>query len=162
MKISKNKVVSIAYRLYADDEENELIEATEKDEPFVFLFGNEEVLTGVEKALEGLTAGDRFFIRLKCEEAFGEEREDYFHEFSKSNFIVDGELNEELLEEGEVIPMQDEDGNEVYGVVVENKLNTITIDFNHPLAGEDIRYEGEVVDVRDANDTELISGSLQS
>lgn len=159
MKITKNTVVSISYRLYSNDADNELIEETEQGDPFSFLYGHGEVLPGVESGLDGLSTGDQFTIALKCEEAFGPEREDLYHEFPKSEFMVDGELNEELLEEGEVIPMQDDQGNEVYGVVSENRLNSIIIDFNHPLAGEDIRYEGEVVAVREASDQELQDGT---
>lgn len=158
MKIARNTVVSIAYKLYADDEENELIEETEDGTPFEFIFGANEVLPGVEKGLEDLEEGDEFTIRLACDDAFGPEQEDFYHEFPKSDFVVDGELDEEVLEEGEIVPMEDEDGNLVYGVVAENKLNSVVIDFNHPLAGEDIRYEGKVLGVREATSEELSSG----
>ena len=155
MKITNNTVVTIAYKLYAVDEERELIEETEAGEPFEFLFGHEEVLPGVEKALENLEAGAKFEINLSSDDAFGPEMEDYYHEFPISDFIVDGELDEEVLEEDAIVPMEDEDGNIIYGVVVERKLNTVIIDFNHPLAGEDICFEGEVVGVREATAEEL-------
>ena len=159
MKITKNTVVSIAYKLYAEDEERELIEETEAGAPFEFLFGHEEVLPGVEKALENLQKGDTFKIELACEEAFGPEMEDYYHEFPISDFMVDGELDEEVLEEDAIVPMEDDEGNLVYGVVIERKLNSVVIDFNHPLAGEDICYEGEVIAVRPATPDELASGT---
>jgi len=161
MKITTNTVVTIAYKLYAQDEERELIEETEEGMPFEFLFGHEEVLPGVEKALENLEPGAKFEISLTSEEAFGPELEDYYHEFPIADFIVDGELDEEVLEEDSIVPMEDEEGNIIYGVVVERKLNTVIIDFNHPLAGEDICYEGEVVGVRAATAEELASGDVE-
>jgi FKBP-type peptidyl-prolyl cis-trans isomerase SlyD len=69
-------------------------------------------------------------------------------EFPKSEFIGDdGEWDDELFAVGEVIPMQTPEGYQVQGVVEEVKLNTIVIDFNHPLAGENLFFKGEVVSV---------------
>ena len=62
--------------------------------------------------------------------------------------MVDGELDDEMFEEGELIPIEDEEGNEVLGVVAEVGLNTVTLDFNHPLAGVDLFFDGTVVELR--------------
>lgn len=160
MKIAHNKVVGIEYKLYVIDDEIELVEETEEGEPFTFLFGAGEVIPGMETALEGKVEGDSFVIDLACADAFGEEQEDYYHEFPISEFLVDGELDEEMLEEEAVVPMEDEEGNVVYGVVIERKPDSVVIDFNHPLAGEDVRYEGKVVFVRDASEDELENGTI--
>ena len=67
----------------------------------------------------------------------------------KSDFIgEDGEMDDELFEVGEVVPMNTPEGDEVYGVVVEVKLNTIVIDFNHPLADEDLYFTGVIAQVQ--------------
>lgn len=66
-------------------------------------------------------------------------------EFPKSDFIGDdGEMDDELFEVGEVVPMTTDEGEEVYGVVVEVKLNSLIIDFNHPLADEDLYFKGKI------------------
>jgi FKBP-type peptidyl-prolyl cis-trans isomerase SlyD len=69
-------------------------------------------------------------------------------EFPKEMFIgEEGEFDEDMFQEGEVVPMQTPDGQEVVGVVAEVKLNSLVIDFNHPLAGQDLYFEGEIIAV---------------
>lgn len=150
MKIANGKVVELEYQLYIDDEERELVEDTRDDGSLEFIFGTEPLLEKLAATLEGLEAGAEFTVAIPCEEAFGEELEDAIVEFPISDFIVDGELDEEVLEEGAVVPFEDESGDVIYGVVVEKKLNSVVIDLNHPLAGEDIVYEGKVISVREA------------
>jgi FKBP-type peptidyl-prolyl cis-trans isomerase SlyD len=150
MKIANGKVVELEYQLYIDDEERELVEDTRDDGSLEFIFGTEPLLEKLAATLEGLEAGAVFTVAIPCEEAFGEELEDAIVEFPISDFIVDGELDEEVLEEGAVVPFEDESGDVIYGVVVEKKLNSVVIDLNHPLAGEDIVYEGKVIAVREA------------
>ncbi len=87
-------------------------------------------------------------ISIPCAEAYGAESEDHYIEFPKTEFVGDdGEWDDELFGEGEVIPMNTPDGQVLYGVVSEVKLNSIVIDFNHPMAGEDLFFEGQVVAV---------------
>jgi FKBP-type peptidyl-prolyl cis-trans isomerase SlyD len=65
----------------------------------------------------------------------------------KSTFMVDGKLDEEVMQVGEVVPMEDDQGNELVGVVVEVESDVVYVDFNHPLAGLDLHFEGVVVAV---------------
>jgi len=148
MKIEKGTLVVLDYSLYADGPEGELIEETSGDEPFEFIFGMEEMLPKFEQALEGKAAGEAFKVAIKAEDAYGLEDPEAIIEFEKSVFMVDGELDDEMFEEGELIPMEDEEGNEVLGVVAEVGLNTVTLDFNHPLAGVDLFFDGTVVELR--------------
>jgi FKBP-type peptidyl-prolyl cis-trans isomerase SlyD len=62
-------------------------------------------------------------------------------------FLEDGEIDEDMLQEGEVIPLESPEGDIIEGVVCEVKLNSVVLDFNHPLAGEDLLFEGSVVSV---------------
>ena len=89
-------------------------------------------------------------FKLSVEDAYGEEDEEAYVEVPKSAFIVDGELDESVLEVGEVVPMQTEDGDEVIGVVAEVRLNSVVVDFNHPFAGLELHFVGEVLRVLDA------------
>jgi FKBP-type peptidyl-prolyl cis-trans isomerase SlyD len=148
MKISPGKHVAVHYTLFAvGEDENELIEETRLDDPMRFIFGKDPMLPKFEEALLGLGVGDRFSISIPCGEAYGEEQESLFIEYPKSMFLEDGELDEELLEEGEIIPLESPEGDIIEGVVCEVKLNSIVLDFNHPLAGEDLLFEGSVVSV---------------
>lgn len=147
MKIAPGKEVAVHYTLYVVDDEKELIEETRNDDPMRFVFGQDSMLAKFEEALLGLSAGDAFTIAIPCAEAYGEEQENLFIEYPKSMFIEDGELDEEIFQEGEIIPLESPEGDIIEGVVCEVKLNSVVLDFNHPLAGEDLLFEGTVVSV---------------
>jgi FKBP-type peptidyl-prolyl cis-trans isomerase SlyD len=104
----------------------------------------------MEKALLGDEEGRLICFRLSVDEAYGEEDEEAFVEVPKSAFIVDGELDESVFEEGEVVPMETEDGDEVIGVVAEVRLNSVIVDFNHPFAAMNLHFTGEILNVADA------------
>jgi len=112
--------------------------------------GEERVLPAFEAALIGLKSGDSFDFKLSVEDAYGEEDDEAYVEVPKSAFIVDGELDESVLEIGEVVPMQTEDGDEVIGVVAEVRLNSVVVDLNHPFARLELRLVGKVERVLDA------------
>ena len=147
MKIEPGKRVSVHYILYADGPEKELIEETRHDDPMIFTFGEDPMLPKFEQALLGLAVGDKFTIAIPSAEAYGDEQEALFIEYPKSTFMEEGELDEELFQEGEIIPLESPEGDIIEGVVCEVKLNSIILDFNNPLAGEDLLFEGEVVEI---------------
>ena len=147
MKIAPGKEVAVHYTLYVVDDEKELIEETRNDDPMRFVFGQDSMLAKFEQALLGLSAGDAFTVSIPCDEAYGPEQETLFIEYPKSMFIEDGELDEEIFQEGEIIPLESPEGDIIEGVVCEVKLNSVVLDFNHPLAGEDLLFEGTVVSV---------------
>jgi FKBP-type peptidyl-prolyl cis-trans isomerase SlyD len=147
MKIAPGKEVAVHYTLYAIGDEKELIEETRNDDPMRFIFGQDSMLPKFEEALMGLSVGDTFTISIPCDEAYGPEMENLFIEYPKSMFIEDGEMDEEIFQEGEIIPLESPDGDIIEGVVCEVRLNSIVLDFNHPLAGEDLLFEGSVVSV---------------
>jgi FKBP-type peptidyl-prolyl cis-trans isomerase SlyD len=148
MAIQKGSQVSLHYRLYFDGFGEELVEETEENNPLEFIVGSGEMLALFEEAIMGKDSGDQFEIFIPCNQAYGPDDEDAYIELDKSEFIGDdGEWDEELLEVGEVVPMLTEDGEEVYGVITEVKLNSVVVDFNHPLAGEDLYFKGVIVSV---------------
>jgi FKBP-type peptidyl-prolyl cis-trans isomerase SlyD len=146
-KIENGKRVKLFYALYDTSPEGELLERTDENEAFEFVFGEEELLPKFENGIRGLAAGDKFSFGIDCADAYGEEEEDAIAELPKEIFMDEGEIDEEALEPGEFVEMEDEDGNEVIGLVVENKLNTVIIDFNHPLAGLDLWFDGKILEV---------------
>ena len=148
--IAPGKFVEISYILREAGGESEELEICPADEPFGFMIGEEQVLPKFEAALMGLNAGDSFDFKLSVEDAYGEEDGEAYVEIPKSAFIVDGELDDSVLEVGEVVPMQTEDGDEVIGVVAEVRLNSVVVDFNHPFAGLDLHFVGEILRVLDA------------
>lgn len=150
LQIANGKFVEISYILREDSPEGEELEICPADEAFGFMVGESQVLVALENALLGMKKGDSFAFQLTVDEAYGEEDEEAFVEVPKSAFIVDGELDESVFEEGEVVPMETEDGDEVIGVVAEVRLNSVIVDFNHPFAGLNLHFTGEILNVADA------------
>ena len=162
MNISKNKVVSLSYELRTDGKDGEIIETVNADRPLMFIFGANSLVPGFERNIENLKTGDKFAFLLACEEAYGPALEEALVEIPKTAFIVDGEIDHDLLTEGNAIPMTDSQGNRLHGIVAEVKDDTVIMDFNHPLAGDDLYFAGKVVDVREATSEELARGYIQT
>lgn len=147
MPISNGDTVTLHYTLRAEHAEGEIIEVTTAEEPMVFVHGQDPLLPKFLEALVGKNPGEKVQVFISAADAYGEEEENLFVEYPKSTFLVDGELDEEAIQEGEVIPMNTPDGEVVYGVVAEVKLNSVVLDFNHPLAGTDLFFDIEIVQV---------------
>ncbi len=160
MNISKNKVVSLSYQLRLEHQDGDIIETVNADHPLTFIFGTESLLPEFERNIENMKVGDSFAFLLTSEQAYGPAVEDAIVEIPKTAFMMDGELNDEILFEGSAIPMTDSQGNRLNGVVVEVKDDVVIMDFNHPLAGDDLFFTGKVVEVRDATPEELAHGHV--
>ncbi len=158
MKISDDKVVSLAYDLTVGEGKNgkkELMERATPEKPLTFMFGMGMMLEAFEKNLEGLKEGDKFSFTLTPEESYGERIEENVVELAKNIFEMDGKFDDELIAEGETLPMMDSNGNRLMGSVLEVRPDVIIMDFNHPLAGETLHFKGEVIDVHEATLEEI-------
>lgn len=160
MTISNEKVVTLVYELRVDNSEGDIVETVKEDKPFVFLYGAGLMLPKFEEHLLNLKAGDKFEFTLKCEDAYGQASEDAVMELPKNIFEIDGNIEEGLLEEGNVIPMQNDEGNKFNGVIMEVNDETVTMDFNHPLAGDDLHFTGNIIEVREASKEEVEHGHV--
>ena len=158
MNISKNTVVSLSYELRLDNKDGEVIETVGADRPLSFIFGTGSLVPGFERHITNLKTGDVFSFLLACEEAYGQAIEEAVVEIPKTAFIIDGEIDNEMFVEGNAIPMIDSQGNRLNGVIAEVKDDSVIMDFNHPLAGDDLYFSGTVVDVRDATPEEIAHG----
>jgi FKBP-type peptidyl-prolyl cis-trans isomerase SlyD len=158
MKISVNKFVSATYDLYVGGEEGseqELMEKATEDRPLSFIFGTGMMLEGFENNLAGLTVGESFDFTLSAENAYGEYVDENVVDLPKSIFETDGKIDEEIIFENNTVPMVDQEGNRLNGTIVKIGEQNITMDFNHPLAGEDLHFVGKVVEVREPSEKEL-------
>ncbi len=158
MQITKNKVVSLSYVLKSDDAKGEIIEETKAGDPLVFLYGNGQMLPKFEEHLSTLKAGDAFEFTLTSADAYGEMDQDAIIDLDKSIFEVDGKIDTEMLAIGNVIPMRDDQGNMLQGIVVSVGDKLVRMDFNHPMAGNVLHFTGNVVEVREATAEELSHG----
>ncbi len=155
MKIGKNKMVSLTYDLYYDDAEGELIEQATSEKPLSFIFGAGLMLPKFESQLEGVTVGSPFEISLQDVDAYGELDENAIVDLPKNIFIVDGAFDEEMIAVGNTVPMMSTSGQRMNGMVLEITDEIVKMDFNHPLAGENLYFKGEILEVREATDEEL-------
>ncbi|MEZ4830270.1 MAG: FKBP-type peptidyl-prolyl cis-trans isomerase [Bacteroidia bacterium] len=160
MNISPQKVVSITYQLRLDHAEGEFVEEVSLEEPLVFLFGAGNMLPAFEDNLSGLGTGDSFKFSLNSRDAYGERNEDAVIELPKSTFMVDGVLAEDLLVLGNTVPMRDQNDNTLRGQITRIDGDIVEMDFNHPLAGRDLYFTGEVVQIRQATQSEIDHGHV--
>ncbi len=147
MKIGENKFVSIAYALSVDGTNVETVTA---DKPLEFVFGAGLLLPSFEKHLAGKAAGDKFKFSLAAADAYGELIPEAVVELPKEVFMIDGAIEDGLLDVGNQLPMSDNQGNRMMGTIVAVDENTVKMDFNHPMAGKALDFQGEVVGVREA------------
>lgn len=157
MEIGKNTVGTVSYSLKVD---GELWEESTEEQPLVYISGIGMMIPGFESQLNGLKAGDKYAISVTPEEGYGEYNPEAIAKLPMSTFEVDGKLQEDLLFVGNLIPLQDQEGNPLNGEVTEITENTVTVDFNHKLSGKVLHFEGEVKEVREATLEELDHGHV--
>jgi FKBP-type peptidyl-prolyl cis-trans isomerase SlyD len=157
MEISRNKFITLSYVLRLKGFEGEIVEETSEDSPLEFIFGTGRMLQMFEEKLEGLKAGEEFKFELKADEAYGQINEEAKVNIPKNIFEVDGKMDEELIKVGNMVPMQDAQGNRLNGIVLDITDEHVNMDFNHPLAGDDLFFAGTINDVREATEEEIMA-----
>ena len=162
MIAEKNSVVSIVYELRADSKEGEVVESLTSENPLTFLFGTGGLLPKFEEQLNGLKTGDNFEFLLQSEEAYGPVVENAIVHVPQSVFEVDGNIDENLMKIGTMVPMMDAEGRRLNGMVIALEGDAVKMDFNHPVAGNDLFFKGEVTDVRSATEEELSHGHIHA
>ena len=160
MKIDKNKVVTLNYELRTEGFDAPLVEKTQEGHPLEFICGIGMMIPKFEENLKGLEKGERFEFAINAVEAYGLSNPENIIELPKATFEREGSIEEGLLVKDNVIAMQDNQGNKFNGRVENVGDETVTMDFNHPMAGKDLYFKGEILDVRDAAPEELEHGHV--
>ena len=158
MKIEEKKVVTLQYDLYVDGEngQEEVMEKATADAPLVYCHGEGMMLPAFERAMEGLAEGEAFDFRIPCEEAYGEYDTDGVLQLDKKMFYNgDGEFDSERVYVGAIVPMNTADGQIINAQIAEITKEHVTIDLNHPLAGENLHFVGKVLNIRQVTEGEL-------
>ena len=156
MDKKQNKFIAVAYKLYAAGEKSlEFIEEATDEKPFVFISGFGFTLDEFEKQVIDLEKGAEFNFTLEPDQAFGPKDENLVMKLAKSILESDGKFDAAKVKPGAMVPMQTEEGYRMDGLVVEVGDKEVTLDFNHQLAGERVKYAGRVLLVRDATPEEL-------
>ena len=131
------------------------MERATAETPLKFIFGTGAMLPAFEDALKGLEVGDKFNFSITPADAYGEYVEEHVLDLPKNIFEVDGKFDSEMIKEGNTVPMMDSNGNRMNGSVLEVKEDVVVMDFNHPLAGETLHFNGEVIDVHEPTAEEI-------
>ena len=160
--IAQNSVVTLTYDLSVTDENQQkvLVEQAEADEPMVFLFGHSGLPEEFESQLDGKNAGDSFSFSLTPEQGYGDYDQQAVVEIPKQVFEIDGQIDDQMLQVGNYLPMADNEGHHMQAKVVEIGDEQVTMDFNHPLAGMVMHFDGKIQDVRPATAEELAHGHV--
>lgn len=152
-----NKYVTVAYELYTDNDKgiHELVEKAPIEHPFQFISGLGIALDSFESKILALAEGEAFDFVLKVDEAYGPYEQERVIELPKETFAINGRFDKDMVYPGAVLPLVNADGMRFQGLVLELKDNTVIIDLNHPLAGKDLHFKGQVVTMRDATNEEI-------
>lgn len=124
-------------------EDGTVADSTDGEAPLSFVMGDQTLIEGLELALYGLKAGDKQSLRIDPENAYGYPDPENIHQMSREDFPTDMELDK-----GVIVAFSTPDGDEFPGMVIEVGDKQVTVDFNHPLAGHEITFEVEILDVK--------------
>ena len=152
MKVAKNTVVSIAYQVRTQD--GVLVDEAPANQPLEYLQGHNNLIIGLENALEGKEVGDKFEVRVQPEEGYGEYNENMVQRVPKDVFQGVDEV---------VVGMRflaDTDIGPVPVVITEVDGDEVVVDGNHMLAGQELHFTVEVVGTREATLEEIAHGHV--
>lgn len=150
-KIQDGVVVSLAYTLKLQN--GEVIDYSEVDEPLEYLHGADNIIPGLEKELTGLQVGEAKDVRVAPAEGYGE------YDPEDVEVVPRGDLPRNMeMKLGMVVQIRDEEGSTSEAYVREIAPDSVTLDFNHPLAGQPLFFSVQVVGVREATAEELEHG----
>lgn len=158
MTVDINTVVSLHYKL-KNHITGEQIEETSAEHPMQFLYGIERIIPQFEEGIFGKAAGEKFDFVITSDNAYGAPATEHIVQIPVHVFHdKTGKMDEEAIFVGAVLPMSDNEGNHMRGTVLEITPEAVKMDFNHPLAGVDLQFEGEIIAVRAATQDEISHG----
>ncbi len=152
MKIEKNRVVGIHYTL--TDNDGKVLDSSIGNQPLLYLHGNGNLIPGLENALEGKRKNDRMNVKVEPELGYGEFDENMIFEVNRSQFDYSGEIKK-----GMQFQMHTDHGHQVV-TVSKIEGDVIVLDGNHPLAGQELNFDVEVTEVREASSDEISHGHV--
>ncbi len=152
MTISDKKVVLIHYTL--KDKTGEVLDSSEGQDPLAYIQGIGNLVVGLEEELAGKAVGDKLTTTVAPEKGYGERSDQNIHKVPLSGFEADGD---EKLEVGMQVRVETNEGISIADVAaIEGE--EVTLDLNHPLAGETLHFDVEIMDIREATKEELDHG----
>lgn len=152
-----NWYVTVAYELFTDNEKgiHELMEKAPEEHPFQFITGLGMALDSFEAKIAPLAEGEAFDFTLPVDEAYGPYVQEHVVELDKKLFCINDRFDKNAVYPGAVLPLVNADGNRFQGLILEVTDSKVKVDLNHPLAGKDLHFRGEVVTSRPATVAEI-------
>ena len=151
MKIEKDRVVRFHYTVAEQGQEP--VESSQGRDPLAILYGHGNIIPGLEKAMDGREAGETFSVDVPAAEAYGEKREGLTQRVPKKHF------GNQRLEPGMQVVLNTNFGPRA--VTIEKVgMSVVDVDLNHPMAGKDLHFDIDIVDVREATPEELEHGHV--
>jgi len=144
MEIAQGKQVQLHFALKLED--GQVVDTTFDREPATLIIGDGNLPEGFESLLIGLTAGDKKSFVVPPENAFAQPNPNNIQHMKRSDFAADMEL-----EPGMVVSFADANQAELPGVIKQVEDNLVIVDFNHPLAGRELTFDVEIINVSDAS-----------
>lgn len=152
MLVEKDRKVALSYVLTVEGKE---VDRAESTTPLEFIYGHGSLLPQFEANIAGLGEGETFSFELSPEEGYGGYVEQNVVSIPKEVFIIEGELQEDLLKIGTSVPMQMRGGGTMVGRVKAVEGEKVIMDFNHELAGKTLQFVGKVEHVESLSEEEL-------
>jgi FKBP-type peptidyl-prolyl cis-trans isomerase SlyD len=150
--VADNVVVSLEYKLTVG---GEIVDSTDDSDPLEFLQGHKNIIPGLEKELYGMSIGDKKTVLVSAKDAYGELDSEAFVDVPRDEFPPDIPL-----ETGVQIQVRDMQGGLMDAVIEKIGDDVVQLNFNHPLAGEDLNFEVTIADLRQATPEELEHGHV--
>ena len=151
MKIAKDSVVRFHYSVSEPGQES--LESSRDREPLAILIGHGNIRPGVEAALQDREAGESFGVDVAASEAYGERRDGLTQRVPKKHFGA------QKLEPGQQVVLQTNFGPRAV-TIQKVGMSVVDVDLNHPMAGKDLHFEVEIVEVREASAEEVAHGHV--
>ena len=149
-QVAKNVVVSLEYTLTVD---GEVVDYSNKEEPLEYIQGHDQIIPGLENALNGMAVGESKQVTVVASEAYGEVDQEAIIEVNRSDFPA-----EVPMEIGTEVQVRNMDGHVLDARIASIGGDKIKLDFNHPLAGKNLQFDVTVVGLRDATEEEIEHG----
>ncbi|MFQ5656414.1 MAG: peptidylprolyl isomerase [Candidatus Methylomirabilales bacterium] len=144
MAVSSGTKVSIEYTLKLEGEEA-VVDTNVGSEPLTYVHGSQQIIPGLERALEGMKIGERKQVKVKPEDGYGVVDQEAFVEVKKD------QVPQDALKVDTQLQGRDSSGRLFHARVVEIKGETVVLDLNHPLAGKTLSFDVKVLDIQDTS-----------
>ena len=151
MKIAKDSVVRFHYSVSEPGQES--LESSRDREPLAILIGHGNIIPGLEAALQDREAGESFGVDVAASEAYGERRDGLTQRVPKKHFGA------QKLEPGQQVVLQTNFGPRAV-TIQKVGMSVVDVDLNHPMAGKDLHFDVEIVEVREASAEEVAHGHV--